>query len=84
MLKEVDFSNGVRGKHSGRTRVVGPVSGHKAAASGLARKISKIIEADLKTRDHFSDVLDHLDKSERDEMRQAWLEKIDDVLISAG
>jgi hypothetical protein len=85
MRREYDFSRGVRGKHAGqRFRVVGDKGKPKNASGELANKIQKAIERDIKTRKGFNVLWDMLDKVERDEIRAAWLERIDDLLDKAS
>ena len=85
MRREYDFSKGTRGKHAGqRFRVVGDQQRRKNPSGELASKIQKAIERDIKNREGFSVLWDMLDKAERDEIRAAWLERIDDLLDKAS
>ena len=85
MRREYDFSKGVRGKHAGqRFHIVGDKRKLKTPNDELAGKIQKAIERDIKSREGFNVLWDMLDKSERDEIRAAWLERIDDLLDKAS
>jgi hypothetical protein len=85
MRREYDFSIGIRGKHAGqRFRVVGDKRTPKNPSGELANKIQKAIERDIKNREGFNVLWDMLDKAERDEIRAAWLERIDDLLDKAS
>jgi hypothetical protein len=77
MRREYDFSQGTRGKHTGkRIRIVGdPLKGNETAG-----KIQQIIERDLKSRKDFKAVWSELNRSEREHIRTAWLKKINTVL----
>ena len=79
MRKEYDFSQGVRGKHSGkRIRVVGDI--HSRNGPGTAARIQQTIERDLKSREDFKAVWSELNPAERESIRAAWLKKISTVL----
>ena len=79
MHREYDFSQGVRGKHAKkRIRIVGDLRSGKG--SDTAAKIQQIIERDLKSREDFKVVWKELDQAERDNIRAAWLKKINTVL----
>ena len=79
MRKEYDFSQGTRGKHAGkRIRVIGDTK-HRHDPETAAR-IQKTIERDLKSREDFKVIWSELDQSERDNIRSAWLKKINLVL----
>ncbi|HZT57307.1 MAG TPA: hypothetical protein VFA21_01650 [Pyrinomonadaceae bacterium] len=81
MRKEYDFSEGVRGKHAGLSfRVVGDTRRNGKAGVAVANKIQKAIERDLKSRDGFKVFWNSLDKSEKEDIRAAWVEKINDLL----
>ena len=79
MRKEYDFSQGTRGKHSGkRVRVVGalkPSNGPDTAA-----KIQQTIERDLKSREDFKLIWSGLSPAEREKIRAAWLKRISIIL----
>ena len=72
MLKEVDFSKGVRGKHHGRVRIAGAVKDESEDAAKLRRSL----EADLRK----FGVLDTLDKEERSALRDSWTRTIEKAL----
>jgi hypothetical protein len=74
MLKEVDFSKGVRGKHHGRVHIVGPVE--SKPADDATGKLRRSLEADLRKLG----VLDKLDKEERSALRESWTRKIEKAL----
>jgi hypothetical protein len=79
MRKEYDFSQGTRGKHAGkRLRIVG----NKRSSIGLdtAARIQQIIERDLKSREDFKVIWSELDQAGRENIRAAWLKKINTVL----
>lgn len=79
MRQEYDFGNGVRGKHAGqRFRVVGDRG--KTLRVAKASKIQKAIENDLRKREGFAVLWAALDKREKDAIRAAWMEKIDELL----
>jgi hypothetical protein len=85
MRREYDFSRGVRGKHAGqRFRIVGDKRKPKNQSGELANRIQKAIERDIKSREGFAVLWDTLDNVERDEIRAAWLERIDDLLDKAS
>jgi hypothetical protein len=78
MRKEYDFSQGIRGKHAGkRVRIVGD---KRSNGPDTAVRIQQIIERDLKTREDFKAVWNELNRTERDSIRAAWLQKINTVL----
>jgi hypothetical protein len=72
MLKEVDFSKGVRGKHAGKVRIVGPVESNSSAAARLRRSL----ESDLRKLG----VLDHLEAAEKKGLRESWDRKLEKAL----
>ena len=72
MLKEVDFSKGVRGTHAGKVRIVGPVE----SLSDTAARLRKSLESDLKKLG----VLDHLKAAEKKGLREAWDRKLEKAL----
>lgn len=72
MLEEVDFSKGVRGTHSGKVRIVGPVE----SLSDTAAKLRRSLESDLKKLG----VLDKMDASERKNLRETWNRKLEKAL----
>jgi len=79
MRREYDFSQGTRGKHTGkRLRIVGD----KSLGNGpdIAARIQRVIERDLRNRDHFNVIWNELDPAEREKIRAAWLRKISTVL----
>jgi hypothetical protein len=79
MRKEYDFSQGTRGKHAGkRLRIVGDNRTDKA--EDAAAKIQKVIERDLKSREDFRELWSELNPVERENIRAAWLKKINTVL----
>ncbi|HAF16475.1 MAG TPA: hypothetical protein DHU55_18790 [Blastocatellia bacterium] len=79
MRREYDFSEGTRGKHTGKSiRIVGDTRSHKGLKT--AAKIQQIIERDLKSRENFKVVWSELNQAERESIRAAWLKKISTVL----
>lgn len=79
MRREYDFSQGTRGKHSGkRIRVIGDK--RTGDASDTAARIQQIIELDLKSREDFKAVWSELDPAQRRNLRADWLKKISTVL----
>ncbi|MEO5858786.1 MAG: hypothetical protein ABIR33_07540 [Pyrinomonadaceae bacterium] len=76
MRSEYDFSNGVRGKFFGKTRVVGPIK--KDSEVDATGKLRRSLEADLKKLG----VLDNLDKEQRAVLRENWNRKIEKALAS--
>jgi hypothetical protein len=72
MLKEVDFSKGVRGTHAGKVRIVGPVESNSTAAAKLRRSL----ESDLKKLG----VLDNLQAAQKKDLREAWNRKLEKAL----
>lgn len=85
MRREYDFSRGIRGKHAGqRLRIVGDPHPRLNPNGKLASKIQQAIERDLKTREGFNALWETLAQAERDEIRAAWLERIDDLLDKAN
>ncbi len=72
MLKQVDFSKGVRGTHAGKVRIVGPVD----SLSDTAVKLRKSLESDLKKLG----VFDKLEASEKKQLRDAWSRKLEKAL----
>lgn len=72
MLKEVDFSNGVRGKHAGKVRIVGPVE----SLSDTAARLRKSLESDLKKLG----LLDNLETAEKKRLRESWDRKLEEAL----
>jgi hypothetical protein len=85
MRREYDFSRGVRGKHAGqRFRVVGDRRARRSPNGELAGKIQKAIERDIKSREGFNALWGTLGKAEREEIRAAWVERIDDLLDKAS
>ena len=81
MRKEYDFSKGTRGKHAGkRIRVVGDM--HSRNGPDTAARIQQTIERDLKSREDFKVVWSELNPEERENIRAAWLKKINIVLAN--
>jgi hypothetical protein len=79
MRREYDFSKGIRGKHAGkRLRIIGDPNARNGPST--AARIQQIIERDLRRRANFKVVWSELDKSERENIRAAWLKKINTVL----
>lgn len=72
MLKEVDFSNGVRGKHAGKVRIVGVVESSSSAAAKLRRSL----ESDLRKLGIF----DNLEAAEKKGLRESWDRKLEKAL----
>ena len=72
MLKEVDFSKGVRGKHAGRVRIVGAVD----SSSDAVAKLRRSLESDLKKLG----VLDNLEAAEKKILRESWDRKLEKAL----
>lgn len=72
MLKEVDFSKGVRGTHAGKVRIVGPVESNSTAAVKLRRSL----ESDLRRLG----VLDNLEADEKKDLRESWNRKLEKAL----
>jgi hypothetical protein len=72
MLKEVDFSKGVRGTHAGKVRIVGPVESSSTAAIKLRRSL----ESDLRKLG----VLDSLEAAEKKGLRDSWDRKLEKAL----
>lgn len=85
MRKEYDFSKGVRGKHDGqRLLMVGARRRRTSRNAKLASKIQKAIESDIQSREGFDDLWSTLDDKQREEIRSAWQDRIDDLLDKAG
>lgn len=79
MRREYDFSQGIRGKHSGKeVRVIGDK--RSDSEPDTAVRIQRIIERDLKSREDFKVVWSELNQVERKTIRAAWLKKINTVL----
>jgi hypothetical protein len=79
MRREYDFSRGTRGKHVGkRLRVVGDENLRNGPDT--AARIQRIIEHDLQNRDDFNVLWKELEPAEKEEIRAAWLKKINTVL----
>lgn len=74
MLKEVDFSKGVRGKHYGRVRIIVPVE--EKPKDDAPGKLRRSLEADLRKLG----VFDKLDEDERSALRESWNRKIEKAL----
>jgi hypothetical protein len=72
MLKEVDFSKGVRGKHVGKVRIVGPVESSSTAAIKLRRSL----ESDLRKLG----ILDNLEAAAKKGLRDSWDRKLEKAL----
>jgi hypothetical protein len=80
MRREYDFARGTRGKHAGRRiRIVGDPRSHNGPET--AAKIQRTIERDLRSRANFKVVWSELDRTEKENIRAAWLKKINTVLI---
>ena len=79
MRREYDFSRGTRGKHAGkRFQIVGDPG--TSNGPDKATRIQKIIERDLKSREDFKIVWSELNNAEKEDIRAAWLKKINTVL----
>jgi hypothetical protein len=79
MRREYDFSKGTRGKHARkRPRIIGDANARNGPST--AARIQEIIERDLRRRANFKVVWSELDKTERENIRAAWLKKINTVL----
>ncbi|HEY0430337.1 MAG TPA: hypothetical protein VGC61_00930 [Pyrinomonadaceae bacterium] len=79
MRREYDFSQGIRGKHSGKeVRVIGDKRSDRGPDTAV--RIQQIIERDLKSREDFKVVWSELNRVERETIRTAWLKKISSVL----
>lgn len=79
MRKEYDFSKAQRGRYAGRSiKIVGSTPDEDSVSARLALKIQHAIERDMRKRD----VWKHLNQTQREDLRTAWLKAIRTALNS--